>query len=152
MKQVFIYSLKVWLTTIAIAYVALLSMVFYGLSKSDHSKELDPYFATFAFFIINLMFLPAWFVFTWCVKPITKRVVIGWKQKALLCVVASILIGCTVTPLVVTTYPDVTYYEIGLWYLACMMISIWIYNPAALSKIAGNFHDTNNENEASSNL
>ena len=142
MKLFLSYSLKVWLTTLGIAFVAMLGMVFYRLSKPDHSKELDPFFATIAFIIINILFLPAWIVFTFSTKFITKRVSIGWKQKISLCIVAFILIAFTVTPFVVVTYPDLSYYEIGLWYLLCMIVSIWIYNPTSLSKMGGDLNNS----------
>jgi hypothetical protein len=127
MKQALSYNLKAWLTTMGIAYVAMLTMVFYGLSKPNHSKELDPFFATVGFFFLNLLFLPAWAIFIFCVKPITNRVIVKWKQKVLLSLVASILVACTIAPLLFFTYPDGTYYGIGGSYLTCMIISIWIH-------------------------
>jgi len=133
MKPALSYTLKVWLTTLGIAYVVLLIMVFYGLSKPDHSKELDPFFATYSFLMLNLVFLPAWFVFALCITPITKRVLVAWRQKVVFCAMAIIVIASTVIPLSIMIYPDVTYYQIGTCYLACMFVGIWLYSPAGSS-------------------
>lgn len=63
MKQSLLYSLKVWLTTLGIGFVSMLVIVFYRLSRPDHSKELDPFFSTIVFIIVNALFLPAWIAF-----------------------------------------------------------------------------------------
>jgi len=144
MKQAFLYTLKVWLTTIGIAYIVMLALIFYKLSKPDHTRELDPVFGTIVFLIVNVLFLPAWVGFAFGIMPITKRRLAVRKQQALLSGLAFILLACIVAPLSIVIYPDVSYDGIGLFYLICMIVSIWIHKPPLLSKIASHPNNENN--------
>ena len=135
MKQAFLYTLKVWLTTIGIAYIVMLALIFYKLSKPDH---------TIVFLIVNVLFLPAWVGFAFGIMPITKRRLAVRKQQALLSGLAFILLACIVAPLSIVIYPDVSYDGIGLFYLICMIVSIWIHKPPLLSKIASHPNNENN--------
>jgi len=127
-KQALIYSLKVWLTSLATLIVSIEAMIFYALAQPNHSREwLDPYYGAFVSFILALMFLPTAIVFAFTVRRVRERFKTSFKVKTVLSVITGALIAITVVPLTASIYPDFTYLWIGSLYLACMLIGIWIY-------------------------
>ncbi|WP_428330582.1 hypothetical protein [Mucilaginibacter sp.] len=127
MKQAFIYSLKAWLATTAIAVISMLSVIYYALSKPNHVKEwLDPFFGLIVLGFISLLFIPAWVLFSLLLEPVSKGIVPTWKQKLLLSLVAFILIAVNSLPLIIIAYPG---YQAGAIYLPFMILSIWLNKP-----------------------
>jgi hypothetical protein len=140
MKHAIRYSVKVWLTTIGIAYVCMLAVIFYRLSQPNHSKELDPFFGTIIFIPANLFFMPAWAALCFCVIPITEWYNKLWKQKVALNVLTCILVLFTFSPMFINHTSDRTYYPLAGFYLIAVSISTWLFSPIPLKSA------TNEEN------
>jgi hypothetical protein len=129
MNQAFLYSLKVWLTTIGIAYITFIIVTFYRLAQPDHSKELDPYFGTIIFLVINAFFIPACGVYFLCVDAFIKFFDEKWKQKLSLNIFACFLVLCTFSPVLISQASDETYYPLAGFYMLFISISTWLYKP-----------------------
>jgi len=137
MNPQFSYTLKVWVTTLAIMFVSIETMIFYGLAQPNHSKEwLDPFFGALVCLILTLVFLPSFIVFIFLVKPISTRFVNTLKVKITLSVAAGLLISITVVLLLIYTYPGTTYLWIGLFYFACMLVGLWVFKLPQLESQA----------------
>jgi heme/copper-type cytochrome/quinol oxidase subunit 2 len=123
------------------------------LTKPEQAKYLSHFFTLVVFIVTVLLFIPSIIFFACLVKPVSSGVHYKTSQnvnlKILLTIIAVVLTIATVTPMLIKTYPDLTYLKIGFCGLACMLVRIWIFRlPQPESKPS----EINNTDEASSHI
>jgi formate hydrogenlyase subunit 3/multisubunit Na+/H+ antiporter MnhD subunit len=129
MKQAFIYSTKVWATTLVILCIILIFFSIYhsntnGISRYEGTDESSPLFIGFIGFMLFCILLPSWLIFTCSVYVITKNIKDS-RQKVLLNLVAVLLI--TITVYLVANDLLSVFWEIASSGGLLVSINVWLY-------------------------